>query len=152
MILFLDFDGVLHPQPCMLAGEFYNLPRLENVLRDYPQVRIVVSSMWRYDQDLEALRSYFSEDIRPRVFDITPKGLKQAYGNDSVFLISAKVRHEEILDWLKLNHYSGPWVALDDSVKEFPNPCLQLVACHTLIGFDGVVELKLRDYLDRYLA
>lgn len=151
MILFLDFDGVLHPQPCNLDEEFCYLPRLEGVLRDYPEVRVVVSSMWRYDQDLETLQSYFSEDIQQRVFDVTPMARKQAYGNDSVFLISAKIRHDEILDWIKLNEYGGAWVALDDAVKQFPSPCLQLVACETKIGFREEVDHALRTYLDRHL-
>ena len=50
MILFLDFDGVLHPEPCDEDGEpFCNLPALEAILRDFPAVEIVISSMWRFD-------------------------------------------------------------------------------------------------------
>lgn len=150
MILFLDFDGVLHPQPCNLDEEFCYLPRLEGVLRDYPEVRVVVSSMWRHDQDLETLQSYFSEDIRQRVFDVTPDVPGPRTTSWPEFFL-AKVRHSEIIDWLKLNGYTGPWVALDDAVKEFPSPCLQLVPCQTAVGFIESVERQLRTYLDRHL-
>ncbi len=46
MILFLDFDGVLHPEydgqatPADIV--FCHLPRFEGVMRDYPKVEIVI--------------------------------------------------------------------------------------------------------------
>ena len=66
MILFLDFDGVLHPEysdravPDEIA--FCHLPRFEAVLRDFPNVEIVISSTWRYHLPLDALRERFSAD------------------------------------------------------------------------------------------
>lgn len=48
MILFLDFDGVLHPQyedqvvPAYVA--FCHLSRFERVMRDFPAVQVVISS------------------------------------------------------------------------------------------------------------
>ncbi|MFZ3000646.1 MAG: HAD domain-containing protein [Undibacterium umbellatum] len=48
MILFLDFDGVLHPEPCYDKTQLFScLPRLEAILRDFPTVQIVISSTWR---------------------------------------------------------------------------------------------------------
>ena len=51
MILFLDFDGVLHPEgeDHIFKGgvDFCFLPRLEALLREFPQVKIVISSSWR---------------------------------------------------------------------------------------------------------
>lgn len=48
MILFLDFDGVLHPEgeDHILNGgvDFCFLPRLESLLREFPHVKIVISS------------------------------------------------------------------------------------------------------------
>lgn len=43
MILFLDFDGVLHPRA---PGQhlFSNLARLEAVLRDFEFVEVVITS------------------------------------------------------------------------------------------------------------
>ncbi len=47
MILFLDFDGVLHPEydgqatPADIV--FCHLPRFEGVMRDYPKVEIVIN-------------------------------------------------------------------------------------------------------------
>ena len=51
LILFLDFDGVLHPEgeDHILNGgaDFCFLPRLEALLREFPWVKIVISSSWR---------------------------------------------------------------------------------------------------------
>lgn len=46
MILFLDIDGVLpdSPQPDVRLRA---LPRLVEVLRDFLQVEVVISSLWR---------------------------------------------------------------------------------------------------------
>lgn len=49
-ILFLDFDGVLHPGDPEFDGEkFCWLPVLERLLIAHVDVRIVVHSSWRYD-------------------------------------------------------------------------------------------------------
>lgn len=147
MILFLDFDGVLHPIPCKNADLLCHIPRLEKVLRDYPQVQIVISSLWRCEQPIEQLCGWFSEDIRPRVIGITPF-ISEC--DERTGFILAQTRHAEILEWIEQNKYGGPWVALDDAWMQFPSPCLQLVGCHTEIGFDAAAEQHLRAYLDAH--
>lgn len=77
MILFLDFDGVLHPQydaePTPVSEIFCHLPRFESVMRDFPSVEIVISSTWCIQFSLDELRSRFSPDIAARIIDGTPK-------------------------------------------------------------------------------
>ncbi|MFC3106396.1 HAD domain-containing protein [Undibacterium arcticum] len=63
MILFLDFDGVLHRFGDRIADYCRFLPRLEAELRDYPDVKIAVSSDWRKHHTLEELKGFFSADI-----------------------------------------------------------------------------------------
>ena len=78
MILFLDFDGVLHPLftrpelPPEESRPFCYLPRFATVLRDYPSVEVVISSTWRITRDLEQLREPFPHVLRPRVIGTTP--------------------------------------------------------------------------------
>lgn len=143
MILFLDIDGVLHPlvpryrngvrmggwadPACTLC----HLPRFESIMRDYPEVRIVISSNWRITRTLEKLRSYFSADIRPRIIDTT-----------LVFSASYE-RQREILDWRKARDSSEPFCALDDAVHEFNSPDW-LIACESEVGLDDRVEALLR--------
>ncbi|MDH0144692.1 HAD domain-containing protein [Aquipseudomonas alcaligenes] len=58
MILFLDIDGVLpdSPQPDLRLRA---LPRLVEVLRDFLQVEVVISSLWREHLSLDQLRDLF---------------------------------------------------------------------------------------------
>lgn len=71
MILFLDFDGVLHPR-APGKGLFSNLAKLEAVLREFEFVEVVITSTWREDMPFEKLQELFSPDIRQRVIGITP--------------------------------------------------------------------------------
>lgn len=67
MILFLDFDGVLHPffprrdrsdEENQLFGY---LPRLEVVLREFPGWKVVITSSWRENRPWEnVIQAYFS--------------------------------------------------------------------------------------------
>ena len=87
MILLLDFDGVLHPEgeDHFLNGgsDFCFLPRLEALLREFPHVKIVISSSWREQLLYKTLLKPFSSDIRARVLGATPHsgfGLPPPYG------------------------------------------------------------------------
>ena len=137
MILFLDFDGVLH-SALNAAGhpdDFNKLPLLENWLRQYPEVDVVISSSWREIKRMEALREIFSEDLRQRVVDKCP-----------IIPINEETnyyRYEEILTWIKLIKYDGLWLALDDAAHEFPPFFDRLVVCQKNIGIDDSVIKKL---------
>lgn len=43
MLIFLDFDGVLHDFGCAAKGLFCHAPRFAAVLRDHPNIEVVVS-------------------------------------------------------------------------------------------------------------
>jgi len=51
--LFIDFDGVLHPEYGPSSRFFESLPLLALVLQDRPWVELVVSSNWRYERVAE---------------------------------------------------------------------------------------------------
>jgi hypothetical protein len=137
MILFLDFDGVLHSALNVVGhrDDFNKLPLLENWLRQYPEVDVVVSSSWRELMKIEELREIFSEDLRQRVVDkcpIIPIDQERYY-----------YRFEEIMTWIKLEKYDGLWLALDDATHEFPPFFDRLVNCQKHIGIDESVIKKL---------
>ena len=73
LILFLGFDGMLHPEGVGAELEFVYLDNFERVMREYPQVRIVVSSSRRFSESVEELRMHFSTDIRKRIVGVTPR-------------------------------------------------------------------------------
>ena len=137
MILFLDFDGVLHSTSNAIGhrDDFNKLPLLENWLRQYPEVDVVVSSSWRELMKIEELREIFSEDLRHRVIDTCP-----------IISINEETNYyrcEEILGWIKLKKYEGLWLALDDATHEFPPFFERLVVCQKHIGIDESVIKKL---------
>src|SRR5471030_1328152 len=110
MILFLDFDGVLHPFAHRHTGpHFIALPRLESVLREFPSVRIVITSTWRENHSLIVLTNLFSRDIQHQVIGVLPS-LPCESAADIV-----GHRQREALAWL-FCHFTEPamWIALDD--------------------------------------
>jgi hypothetical protein len=62
LILFLDVDGVLHPEGPSREPKFCRLPLLEEWLRGRPGVEVVISSSWREVHPFEELVSFFAED------------------------------------------------------------------------------------------
>jgi len=146
MILFLDFDGVLHPEydGRAVPGEmaFCHLPRFEAVMRDFPDVEIVISSMWRYHLPLEVLRERFSEDIRTRIIDTTPLVERE----DPKYLPAR--REGEILQWLaEHNRHADDWIALDDATWQFPTHRSRVIGCVHYRGFDDEAADVLRTRL-----
>ena len=119
MILFLDFDGVLHPE-CEVSqrgevADFCFLPRLESLLRAFPDVRVVISSTWREHKTLDELREMFSADIAARIIGATAlpaPGAATRY--------TPARREREIVAWLQARGgLDQPWVALDDAEWQF---------------------------------
>jgi len=111
MIVFLDFDGTLHEIECQHWGEFKHVLKLEQVLNDFPSVKIVISSSWRCRETLSELQLHFSEHFRHRIIDVTPQ-----LADSNVPL----ARFKEISLWLERNDYQGAWIAIDDQHCEFP--------------------------------
>ena len=140
MIVFLDFDGVLHPfhRP---DGVFTLLPDFERVMRDFTDVDIVISSTWREAHTLEELRGLVSPDIALRIIDVTP--IINDYTRPAI-------REAEILAWL---HAAGrqeeSWVAIDDMGWYFSEPCSNLILVDPETGFSSMTEQELRRRLSR---
>lgn len=130
-LLFLDFDGALHPyflacdEGAPGARHFCDAPAFEAVVRQHPAVQVVISSSWRQDRPLDQLRANFSPDIRPRIVGVTPV-LPNSHGDG--------VRQLEIEAWLaRAGLAATPWVAVDDVVAGF-NPGACLVVTHDGFG------------------
>jgi hypothetical protein len=145
MILFLDFDGVMHP--ANKQDLFCREEHLVRVLFDFPGVEIVISSSWRETHSLKNMRSFFLTDLRSRIVGVT-----------SVFEICNAVdvlgvRFDEITRYLAdTGNPRRPWVALDDALELFPVECPQLVLCASEIGFNNDSERELRNALRTFDA
>lgn len=141
MIVFLDFDGVLHPENTDSKTELLNrLPLVEEVLREFPRAEIVISSAWRLnwrDPSVATLemRKYFSEDIAPRVMGVTPNYiyLNRQDAPDGLHLYQ---RQWECVMWLRAHRPAGtPWVALDDRAYWFRPFCENLMEFDRDVAF-----------------
>ncbi len=63
-VLFLDFDGVLHPTSHGSAF-FSQMNLLEEAIGN-KSCQIVISSSWRFHMDLERLRGQFSKGLQEK--------------------------------------------------------------------------------------
>lgn len=141
MILFLDIDGVLHPDPPQPDQRLRSLPRLIEVLRDFPAVEVVISSLWRERLSLDELRELFPIDLRERVIGVTP--IAQRIDG----WLPAR-REGEILDWLEASGRGDePWFALDDAGWQFTQHRDRLIECVFYDGLDARSEALLRQKL-----
>lgn len=134
MILFLDYDGVLHPDPCSDKSRlFENAYRLVRTLDPFPEVSIVLSTSWRNVRPDDALLGPLPERLRNRVIGRTPKFSDCAATAGRV----PYRRHVECEQWLRNHHMSdSPWWALDDRADWFSPYCENLLECDSLVGFD----------------
>lgn len=137
MIIFLDFDGVLHPVHARDSGQFCYMEDFLDLVDDFPKIEIVISSSWRHQMSLDTLQSMFGRHAR-KVIDATPD-VKAPVKNDFWRLY-------EIETWIAENDYKGSWIAIDDAANEFPFEHPDLFLCESSIGLDddAIEALRLR--------
>ena len=111
-ILFLDFDGVLHPVSG-ICREFSQTSLLVPLFKENPHLRIVVTSDWRFGYEdwelkkkLEVLGEYCIGST-PRIYALDEKH----FPGEPDVLFS---RQREILWYLHENPHVRNWLALDD--------------------------------------
>ncbi|TCG02314.1 hypothetical protein BZM26_00105 [Paraburkholderia strydomiana] len=138
-LVFLDFDGVLHPFGDRYTRAFCDLPRLEAVMRGAPRASIVITSTQREHQTLAQLRARFSPDVAERVLDVTPV----LPLHSAVDLAGS--RHREILGYLQTRPGSGPWLAVDDDATLYPAGLPNLLLCED--GFSAREAAQLASWL-----
>lgn len=159
-VLFLDIDGVLHRGVARRSGRgvvssapghielFEYAPVLEDLLRPYPDVEIVVSSDWSLVMGLEFTRNAIpSPQLRERIIAATSDGCTFDWG-----LWPMLPRGDQVLDYVRRN---APlrWLAVDDRTDGFEAFRDQLVHCQTDVGLgDPVVVEQFRRRLVQYFA
>lgn len=133
-LLFLDFDGVLHPTHFAGEAPFSRAALLEETIAQFAP-KIVVSSSWRFTHTLEKLQKILPGHIGQYVIGFT-----------GAAVIGKHSRFVEIQNYLQ---GFGPvnWRALDDSYWEFPNPCAKLIRCNPNTGIGDKQILELNQWL-----
>jgi hypothetical protein len=119
ILVFLDFDGVLHPkvdrspkQQCLNA--------LEQVFTECSRLKIIICSTWREAYSLKELVTFLGPVMGLRVIGVTP------VLND---LFLTHERYHEVMKYLKTNGLEvHPWKAIDDAPELYPSdaPLLQI--------------------------
>lgn len=143
MILFLDFDGVLHPEPCYDPSKlFCHRELFESVILECPDVEIVISSTWRHNHSLVEIRSLFSSGVSEKVVGVTPN---YADLPELRSVIGQYPRHVEVEGYLRQSGMPWQdWVALDDRAYWFKPFLRNLVRCDPMSGMTPEVADLLR--------
>ena len=122
-VLFLDFDGVLHPGQ---SETFEFMPDLYRILDALPELDVVVSSSWRDTAPPDYLQKLFREPYRSRVCDVI--GPEPALPFARQLAIEAYVAARGLRRFL----------AVDDSAELFRPNCPWLVHVNRHHGISGV--------------
>lgn len=134
-LLFLDFDGVLHPTSSGVADLFCRAYQLLEALEG-ADCAIVISSSWRHHHDMFTLLDKLPQRLAARVVGATGEAH-----------LGRWPRYNEILTFLRGNVPAADWRALDDSLLEFPPRCPELIACHPNFGFSAEQHSELKRWL-----
>jgi hypothetical protein len=134
-VLFLDFDGVFHPEGTPPEYEFEFVGAFHKTLREVdPEglIPIVITSMWRFDETVAQLRAHFPEDLGRQIVGVTPdltppKPIHaiNAWGDGTLAPIRGQ-REREIRQWMAEHVPAGQWLAIDDRDNLFEAGCEQL--------------------------
>ena len=147
MILFLDFDGVMHPnnRPGAL---FMWVPRLAMWLDAWPQVDVVISSSWRVHHTQGEMVEMLGPVIGSRIVGCTP-WLGQVRDDNVYPAAKASAptheRQAQVEAWMAASwDPARAWVALDDMPYLFDADCGRLVVCAGRQGIsrENVQELS----------
>lgn len=158
MILFLDFDGVLHPHPVYnipgrgivlktveLPEEFDHLDlfcyahHLVEIMAEFPAVRIVLSTSWVEAIGYSRTVGRLPAEIRRRVVGAT-------YHSRHTPEWNRQTRYQQIRQHVDYHGLGDTeWIALDDNDDGWPADCRgQLVYCDDV---SGIAEARARDEL-----
>ena len=154
-VLYLDFDGVLHPENAHMTGRgprivspgghrlLEHAGLLEELLRTYPDVRIVLSTLWvRVYKGVHKVARELPQGLRQRVVGATWHNAMDAE------LFRAAPRGMQI--WADvMRRQPEVWLALDDDWLHWPAWCRdQLVRTDEILGIaEPLVLFGLREKL-----
>lgn len=134
-LVFLDFDGVLHPAPTKPGASlpFEWVAQLTALLSQAPDVGIAVHSSWAQRFELEHLRDFLGP-LGSRVVGRVEPGFKAS----------------SILHFLQLKPDVTCWIVLDDDGREFP-PSFpgRVIVCDPA---RGISDLAVQEQVRRWLA
>lgn len=167
MILFLDYDGVLHPDAAYYVSSRRNahielraegtlfmwMPILEQILASYTSVRIVLSTSWVRELGFAKAKGFLSPGLQSRVIGGTwhSKMARHKEGSHRVpDLWSELTRYQQIAHYIQTKKPTVPWIAIDDNFVGWdPSVAHRLVPTDGATGLsDPAAQQLLRERLD----
>lgn len=141
MILFVDFDGVLHP---LNKAAVFSCSRVLWLVMRRPLV--VISSSWRWDRSVEAMKQLMtangSEDLVYGIVGATPK-LRHTKNAGS--------RQLECEAWIQVKGLSEmAWLALDDMLELFETDTPHLYRVDAQYGLVDADVARISALLQNY--
>ncbi|WP_019575449.1 HAD domain-containing protein [Curvibacter lanceolatus] len=146
-VLFLDFDGVLHPEFCHESRHFECVHHLASACGQRGDLDIVVSSTWRHTMGLSTLKARFPEALARRIIAVTP-----AYTalQDLPHKVMPFEREAECLGWMRVNRPGhATWIAVDDRPWLYRPFCSELFLVNGKTGLDAAAVTRLLERLER---
>lgn len=121
-VLFLDFDGVLHPASVYRIGDeiflarrevslFEWAPLLVYALAPYPSVQLVLSTSWVRVVGFDKAKDWLPDELQSRTLDATWHS-RLGHRWESLS------RYEQVCQYVQ-QHSCDRWVALDDDVRHW---------------------------------
>lgn len=152
MILFLDYDGVLHPDKAYMTKRgvvlqcdghnlFEHAELLADLLEPYPQVKIVLSTSWVPQLSFNAAKDRLPERLQDKVIGAT---FHSKY-EEKIFW-QCYSRHSQI-DTYDKRHRLTDWIAIDDDDDEWPDN-----KRHHLIHTDEWGGIGMKESQDELIA
>ena len=160
MLLYLDYDGVLHPDAVYLdarnrvylRGEdmlFEHATLLEALLAPYPLLKIVLSTSWVRIKGFDRACRRLPQALRERVIGATWHSRFMQDGQLLDWWVNHSSRYEQIRRDI-VRRQPGDWMALDDDERGWPSSeARHLVACDPMRGLG---EWRTREAFERRLA
>lgn len=126
MVLFLDYDGVLHPDEayhtkrgvvlrCDGHDLFEHAQLLADLLDPYPHVKIVLSTSWVFQLGFSTAKARLPAALQAKI-----KGATFHSQFEERHLWTYFTRHKQISTYV-IRHRLTDWIALDDDDDQWPD-------------------------------
>ena len=125
-LLFLDFDGVLHPDAVYLTSRGVELraagnlfmwaPYLVEALAPHQDVQIVLSTSWARNLGFQRARAALPIELQPRVIGATWHSA-MGRGWPDFIAWDDQTRYEQIQAYLSRLSAPARWIAVDDDAQ-----------------------------------
>ena len=167
MILYLDYDGVLHSEYVYRTTKgiaikgpgtlFEHVAVLESALEPHPDVEIVLSTSWVREVGFLKAKKRLSPALQARVIGATYHSVFESYDNQVRDIYTRSDSHSH---WQTLSRYAQidlhvsrhnitDWLAIDDDGHGWPEALAhRLILTDDIMGLgEKAAEIKLRTVL-----